>query len=103
MNRYKVTVVASYPAGIELMQTFALTPRGADIPPDMPHWETSATDWWIEDDARARPLHQTLTIAYDDVAGRDESEAELFALAIFAIESQPASLPQPETVVAHAE
>jgi hypothetical protein len=44
MNRYRVTVVASYPVGIELMQTFALTPRGADIPPDMPHWETSATD-----------------------------------------------------------
>jgi hypothetical protein len=52
---------------------------------------------------RAPPLRQTLTVAYDDVAGRDESEAELFALAIFATESQPGSLPRPETVVAHTE
>ncbi|HEY2657321.1 MAG TPA: hypothetical protein VGI55_16160 [Solirubrobacteraceae bacterium] len=103
MNRYRVTVVASYPVGIELMQTFAMTPRGADIPPDVAHWETSATDWWIEDDVRGPPLRQTLTVAYDDVAGRDESEAELFALAIFATESQPASLPRPESVVAHSE
>jgi hypothetical protein len=67
-----------------------------------PNWETSALDWTIETSVMIPPLRQTLKVEYE-VEGRDETEAEQFALAIFERERQQASLPAPETVVANAD
>jgi hypothetical protein len=95
MNRYQVTVVASYPVETDVPRLMAEVSRD-------PNWETSALDWTIETSVMIPPLRKTLKVEYE-VEGRDETEAEQFALAIFERERQQVSLPAPETVVANAD
>jgi hypothetical protein len=95
MNSYQVTVVVSYPVETDVPRLMSEASRDPD-------WETSALDWTIETSVMIPPLRQTLKVEYE-VEGRDETEAERFALAIFERERQQASLPAPETVVANAD
>jgi hypothetical protein len=95
MNQYRVKVVASYPLEVDL-------PRLVREMTEDPSWEASAVDWTIETSVMVPPPRQTLEVEYD-AEGRDEDEARRFAVAIFRRESSSGSLPEPETVVAHAE
>ncbi len=74
--------------------------RGPEVPDGIPHFETAAVDWSIEEDARIPPRRQTLAVIYE-AETLDEYGAKRFALDAFTEESQRAGLPKPETVIAH--
>ncbi len=87
MNTYQVTGVASYPVETDVPRLMAEVSRD-------PNWETSALDWTIETSVMIPPLRQTLKVEYE-VEGRDETEAEQFALAIFERSGSKPRFPRP--------
>jgi hypothetical protein len=98
MHRFTVSVTASYGDDHRLFQILHDMSRPAEVQSRIPWWQTTAADWQISEDGRIPPFRETLTVNYADVEGNDDGQAESFALAIFARESEAAGLPAPETV-----
>jgi hypothetical protein len=87
MLTYRVSVVASYPAGTEMAEMLQQLARNAV--------ESSGVITFVGHVGSA----PTLIASYEDVEGRNEDQARLLGAAIFKLESSQWPLPKPEALL----
>lgn len=111
MPRFRVRVVASYPPDKVLppyRDTLVYTPgerrvQSAEVKRQLSDWVSARDGRRLTDDHGIDPPRLTLEVTYDGLDAPSEWDARIDAQAMFREEAERDELPEPESVLAHAD
>jgi hypothetical protein len=111
MPRFRVRVVASYPPDHVLppyRDTLVYTPderrvQSAEVKRRLSDWVSARDGRRLTGDHGIDPPRLTLEVTYDDIEAPSEWDARVDAQSMFSEECERDELPEPESVLAHAD
>jgi hypothetical protein len=110
MPPFCVKVVASYPATEVVSKEDSLVYTAGEQRAQSGEVKLKLGDWVSAKEGRKltgsyaiEPPRLTLEVTYDEIDAPPEWDARVDGISLFREESSDAELPEPETVVAHAE